>query len=136
VVLGVQAGKSNRAIAKELSVDEGTVRLDRKFLTTPENERSIRVSWPKKSKEPKKEKPVRELTPEERRQQHWELMLSVVNLWITQEDLILPDLELHVLPEAGKLLHRHPTHNTTQNCTHNELGLHRSLMTYGAIRVL
>jgi DNA-binding NarL/FixJ family response regulator len=41
VVLGVQAGKSNRAIAKELSVDEGTVRLDRKFLTTPENERSV-----------------------------------------------------------------------------------------------
>jgi hypothetical protein len=84
------------------------------------------LSRPKKSKEPKKEKPDRELTPEERRQQHWQHMLSVVNLWITQEDL----------PEAGKLLHRHPTHNTTQNCTHNELGLHRSLMTYGAIRVL
>ena len=36
VALGVKAGKSNRAIAKELGVDEGTVRRDRKFLATPE----------------------------------------------------------------------------------------------------
>ena len=35
VALGVQAGKSNRAIAKELGCDEGTVRRDRKFLATP-----------------------------------------------------------------------------------------------------
>ena len=34
-------------------------------------------------------------------------MLKVVQLWITQEGLILPDLELFVLPEAGKLLHYH-----------------------------
>ena len=34
VALGVKAGKSNRAIAKELGVDEGTIRRDRKFLAT------------------------------------------------------------------------------------------------------
>jgi transposase len=107
VALEVKAGKSNRAIAKELGVDEGTVRRDRKFLETPESERPVRAPRAKKQKEPKKEKLVRELTPEERRQQHWQLMLTVVNLWITQEGLILPDLELYVLPEAGKLLHHH-----------------------------
>jgi hypothetical protein len=33
-------------------------------------------------------------------------MLTVVQLWITQEGLIQPDLEF-VLPEAGKLLYHH-----------------------------
>jgi DNA-binding NarL/FixJ family response regulator len=37
VSLGIQAGKSNRAIAKEIDVDEKMIRLDRKFLATPEN---------------------------------------------------------------------------------------------------
>jgi transposase len=105
VALGVKAGKSNRAIAKELGVDEGTVRRDRKFLATPENQRP--VPRPKKPKEPKKEKPARELTAEERRQQYWQLMLTVVQLWITQEGLIFADLELFVLPEAGQFLYRH-----------------------------
>ena len=59
VALGVKASKSNRAIAKELGVDEGTVRRDRKFLATPENERPVRVPRPKKPKESKKEKPAR-----------------------------------------------------------------------------
>jgi IS30 family transposase len=51
VALGVKTGKSNRAIAKELGVDEGTVRRDRKFLATPENERPVKVPRPKKAKE-------------------------------------------------------------------------------------
>ena len=34
-------------------------------------------------------------------------MLAVVKLWISQEGLIPPDLEEHVLPGAGKLLHQH-----------------------------
>jgi hypothetical protein len=105
VAFRVKAGKSNRAISKELGVDEGTIRRDRKFLATPENERPM--PRPKTPKEPRKEKPVRELTPKERRQQHWQLMLTVVKLWIAQEGLIPPDLEEHVLPEAGKLLHHH-----------------------------
>jgi transposase len=61
VALGVKDGKLNRAVAKELGVDEGTVRRDRKFLATPENERPMRVPRPKKLKEPKKGKSVRSL---------------------------------------------------------------------------
>ncbi len=113
MALGVKDGKLNRAVAKELGVDEGTVRRDRKFLATPENERPMRVPRPKKLKEPKKGKSVRELTPEERRQQYWQLMLTVVKLWITQAGLIPPDLEWHVLPEAGRLLH-HQRHFLSQ----------------------
>jgi hypothetical protein len=101
VALGVQAGKSNRAIAKELGVDEGTVRRDRKFLATLEAERPIRVP------RPKKERPARELSPDESRRRHQQHMLKVVQFWITQEGLLLPNLELFVLPEAGKLLHQY-----------------------------
>ena len=107
MALGIKAGKSNRAIAKELGVDEGTVRRDRKFLATPESERPVKVPRPRKPKEPKKPKPVRELTPEERRQQYWQLMLNTVQIWITQEGLISADLEPFVLPDAGKLLHKY-----------------------------
>jgi transposase-like protein len=103
VALGVKTGKSNRAIAKELGVDEGTVRRDRKFLATPAAERPIRVPRPKN---PKKERPVRELRPDERRCQRLQHLLAVVQLWITQETLILPDLEF-VLNEAGKRLYKH-----------------------------
>ena len=44
VTLGLRAGKSNRAIAKELNFDEGTVRRDRKFIDTPEHLRPLRRS--------------------------------------------------------------------------------------------
>ncbi len=104
VALGVKAGKSNRAIAKELGVDEGTVRRDRKFLATPEDKRPAKVPLPKRAKQ---KWPVRELSPDERRRRQRQDMLKVVQLWVTQESLILPDLESFVLPEAGKLLHYH-----------------------------
>ena len=68
VALGVEAGKSNRAIAKELGVAEKMIRLDRKFLATPENERPIKVPLSKKQKRP---------------QLHWKQMLTAVQLWIT-----------------------------------------------------
>ncbi len=51
--------------------------------------------------------PVRELSPDERRRRQRQDMLKVAQLWVTQESLILPDLESFVLPEAGKLLHYH-----------------------------
>jgi hypothetical protein len=91
VALGVQAGKSNRAIAKELRVDEKMIRLDRKFLATPEDKRPVKTPRPKKPKPP---------------QLHWKQMLTAVKLWISQEGLLRPDLELFVLPDAGKLLYR------------------------------
>ena len=101
VALGVRCGKSNRAMAKELGVDKGTVRRDRKFLATPENER------PAKLPRPKKERPVRELSPDERRRRRLQQVLAIVQLWIAQEGLLLPDLEPFVLPEAGKRLYEH-----------------------------
>jgi hypothetical protein len=68
-----------------------------------EAERPIRVPRPKK---PKKERPVRELSPDERLRRRLQHLLAIVELWITQESLILPDLEF-VLNEAGKRLYKH-----------------------------
>ena len=102
--LGVRAGKSNRAIAKELGVDEGTVRRDRKFLATSEDKRPAKVPPPRRGK---LKWSVRELSPEEWRRRQQQATLKVVQLWVTQESLILPGLESFVLPEAGKLLHYH-----------------------------
>jgi DNA-binding NarL/FixJ family response regulator len=41
VVLGVKAGKTNRAIARELNVSEGTVRCDLKLLSASGNQLPI-----------------------------------------------------------------------------------------------
>jgi DNA-binding NarL/FixJ family response regulator len=90
VALGVKAGKSNRAIAKELVVDEKMVRLDRKFLATPVKDRPAAAARPKK---PTKERPVRELTSEKVRERRMQSLLEVAQLWITREGLILPDIE-------------------------------------------
>jgi transposase-like protein len=48
----VRAGKSNRAIAKELGVDGATVRNDRKYLATPEHERPVKQERARKPKIP------------------------------------------------------------------------------------
>jgi hypothetical protein len=92
VALRVKACKSNRAIAKEFRLDEGTIRLDRKFLATPENERPIKIPRPERLKRP---------------QRHWKRMLTAAQLWITQKGLLAADLELYVLPDAGKLLYQY-----------------------------
>jgi hypothetical protein len=107
VALAINVGKSNRAIGIELGVDEGTVRRDRKFLETPETERPIRAP------QSKKERPVRELSPDEHRRQRLHNLLVVVQRWITQEHLFLSDLELFVLPEADKRLYQH-SHSLSQ----------------------
>ena len=49
VELGVKAGKSNRAIAKELGVDEGTIRRYRKFLATSEDKRPVKTPPPRRA---------------------------------------------------------------------------------------
>jgi DNA-binding NarL/FixJ family response regulator len=90
VALRVKTGKSNRAIAKELGVDEKMVRLDRKFLATPVKDRPAAAARPKK---PTKERPVRELTSEKVRERRMQSLLEVAQLWITREGLILPDIE-------------------------------------------
>jgi hypothetical protein len=101
VALPINAGKSNRAVAKELDIDEGTIRRDRKFLATPENERPVRLPRPKK---PTKVKPVKELDPAEPRRRYVQYMVEVLQFWIGEQSLILPDIG-YVLEMAGKHLY-------------------------------
>ncbi len=53
VAIGIRAGKSNRAMAKEIGVDEGTIRRDRAYLATPEHERPPKRERTMKAKTPK-----------------------------------------------------------------------------------
>src|SRR5947209_20310514 len=78
VALSVKAGKSNRAIAQELDVDEGTIRRDRRFLAAPENEWPVKVPRPKKAK---KARPVLELEPAELRKRRLKEMVKVLQRW-------------------------------------------------------
>lgn len=96
----VRAGKSNRAIAKELGVDEGTVRRDRKYLATPEHERPIKIERPKKSKTPK---PMYTLEDPASLVRQKGRVLKVLKHWITGQHMVLNEIE-HVLHEAGKRL--------------------------------
>jgi transposase len=102
VALRVKAGKSNRAIAKELDVDEGTIRRDRKFLAIPEHERPVKAPRPEK---PKKVRPVKVLEPGELSRLRFQNMLDVVKHWIGEQGITLPDIE-YVLHEAGRRLYQ------------------------------
>lgn len=101
VALRVKAGKSNRAIARELYLDEGTSRRDRKYLATPEHERPVKKPRPKK---PKKVRPIKESSHSELRSRYFRNMLDMVKSWVYEQDLILPDIE-YVVHEAGKRLY-------------------------------
>lgn len=101
VALGIKAGKTNRAIAKELGVDEGTVRRDRKSLPPPVEQASLKTPAAKVRKVRKlPEKPTGP-SPSKLRPMK---MLEIVNVWIKEQGLtILDDLE-YVLDKAEKLL--------------------------------
>jgi hypothetical protein len=94
------AGKSNRAIAKELAVDEGTVRRDRKFLATPIEERPVKAA---PRRRPRKLRPA--YNPEDAASValYFRRMTRVLRRWIVDEHMILVDLE-HLLDQAGKRL--------------------------------
>jgi transposase-like protein len=102
VAKGVKAGKSNRAIARELGVTEGTIRGDRKFLAASENESPIEVTPPK----PEKILPVHKRDSPKPRRQRPKTMSEILQDWIGQQDLILTEVE-DVLHEAGKLLYQY-----------------------------
>jgi len=101
VALGVRAGKSNRAIAKELGVDEGTVRRDRKYRATPENQRPVKKERPKKQK---KAVPAFDPTSSASLDLQVQRMHKAVKRWTVEEGLFLPNIE-YVIDEAGKQLH-------------------------------
>ncbi len=90
------------AIAKELGVDEGTIRRDRKYLATPEHEWPAKVRGPKK---PKKVRPPKVLETAEARRRRFENMLDVVKHWIGEQGFVLTEIE-YVLHEAGRHLHQ------------------------------
>ena len=87
VALGTRAGKSNRAIAKELNVDEGTVRRDRKFLDTPEHLRPV------KKERPKKVKPAYDPDDTASLELHFQRMSRALRLWIAEEKMVLNEIE-------------------------------------------
>jgi hypothetical protein len=96
VALGVEAGKLNRAMARELGCDEKLVRNDRIFLATPIEDRPVKKS--------KKVRPVPELSLDEIRRRRVKEMLGAAKRWIADESLQLTQIE-YAVHEAGKLLH-------------------------------
>lgn len=99
---GVKAGKSNRSIAKEMDIDEGTVRRDRKYLATPEHERSVRKERPRKIKALVPMYTLGDAASLIRQQRR---VLKVLKRWITEQRMVLKEIE-DVLDEAGKRLFR------------------------------
>ena len=99
---GVKAGKSNRSIAREMDIDEGTVRRDRKYLATPEHERSVRKERPRKIKAPVPMYTLGDAASLIRQQRR---VLKVLKQWITEQRMVLKEIE-YVLDEAGKQLFR------------------------------
>ena len=106
VMLRVEAGKSNRAIARELGVDEGTVRRDRKAAAAPPAERPIQTEVPLK---PEKIRLYYNPTYPAYGPVHARRVLKAIKIWFPEEPLVLPDIE-HILHEAGKLLHEYRSH--------------------------
>jgi hypothetical protein len=92
VALELQAGKSCRAIARELGVDDKTIGTDKTFLETPEDQRIIKVRRQRKP------------PPRPNHDQLLNRMLKALQTWIFAQKLILPDIEW-VLNKAGRLLH-------------------------------
>jgi transposase-like protein len=97
VALGVQAGKSNRAIARELEIDEGTVRRDRRYLATPIHERPIRKERPRKIKVPV---PIYTLDDRATVIRQKRRVLKVLKQWITEQRMVLYAIE-EVLDKAS-----------------------------------
>lgn len=93
----IRAGKSNRAIAKELGIDEGTVRNDRKYLAIPEHERPV------KQEQIRKPKPMYTVDDPASLVRYKCRVLKAVKHWIMEQHMVLDEIE-HVLHEAGKRL--------------------------------
>ena len=99
VALLVTAGKSNRAIAPELGVDESTIRRDRCFLEKAAKERPV-----KPRKRLRVQLPVRPSWPDPLRKQRMKQLLEVAQSWFEEQTFVLSDVE-YILDEAGKFLY-------------------------------
>jgi hypothetical protein len=97
VAFAANHAKSNRVLARELGVEESTIRRDRKFLATPVEDRPV--------KKPKKVRTVRELSPEKRLKR----VLKAAQSLITQLTAVLSDV-IYILDKTGRFLHRNRPH--------------------------
>lgn len=98
VALPANQSKSNRALAKELRLDEGTIRRDRKYLRTPVDKRPApKVRLPNPPKPPK-------LYDPSNAEKHRKRMLAAAKQWLEEQALILPDVEW-VVDQAGRELY-------------------------------
>jgi transposase-like protein len=100
VAFGVHAGKSNRAIARELEVDEGTVRRDRKYLATPGRDRQVKKA---RSRKPKTPKPMYTVDDRATVIRHKGRVLRAVKHWIEEKRGFHSEIET-VLHEADRQL--------------------------------
>ena len=103
VALGVQAGKSNRTIAKELNVDEGTVRRDRKDLPAPVKQQPAKTSEIRSGK-PQTVLPARNHEVVKSRDLDTQSMIEAVKHWIKEEYMVLEEIE-YVLHGVRKRLY-------------------------------
>jgi hypothetical protein len=94
MALGNKAGKPNRAMARELHVDEKMIRLDRQALAKAGEERSAMV--------PRLKVPKRgaSLVPVKIRERHVQALLKIAKHWIAEERLQLIDIE-YAVHQAG-----------------------------------
>ena len=96
VALGISAGKSNRAIARELGVNEVTVRRDRQFLATPSDQHSVKV--------PRAGKPPRAPNPALLRRRRWKKIIDVAQSWMREQTGSLAHVN-YILEKAGRTLY-------------------------------
>jgi hypothetical protein len=91
VALAANHAKLNRVLARELGVDESTIRRDRKYLRTPGDQRTINKRRPKK---------IKRLT----REQSLKQMLEVSTGWIVDQGFLRDEVIYGLLPDAKKWL--------------------------------
>jgi transposase-like protein len=96
VALAASGGKSNRAIAIDLGVNEATVRRDRTYLETPAEQRPV--------KGPKKVRAVPQLNREELLGRRFREIYRLAQSWVAKAYLNQTDIDF-VLNEAGKRLY-------------------------------
>jgi len=103
VQLGVAAGKSNRQIAKELCVDEGTVRRDRRTLQlSKEDLQAVKsgaaVEPLLRTQERRKAATAREKQEAAERESQYltDRLVNLISTWLNQYGLIPPN-QLHII---------------------------------------
>jgi hypothetical protein len=96
VARGTSAGKSNRAIARELGVNEVTVRRDRQFLATPTYQHPVKM--------PRAKKPLRAPNPALLRRRRWKKIIDVAQSWMREQTGSLANVN-YILDKAGRILY-------------------------------